>query len=73
MNEVLAERFTFALLILLVSVSLALRRQTRVQTASPAVPAIPVAAPRKAHVPTGLRERPEHRRGIAAPESEGNP
>jgi arabinofuranan 3-O-arabinosyltransferase len=72
-NEVVAERFTFALLILLVSVSLALRRQTHVQTASPAVPSVPVAAPRKPRVPTGLRERPEHRRGIAPQESEGNP
>jgi arabinofuranan 3-O-arabinosyltransferase len=74
MNDVLAERFTFALLLLLVCFSLALRRQPAVGVAAQRVQALDASAPRRTVlVPTrlSLRGRLERRRAITAGESDG--
>jgi arabinofuranan 3-O-arabinosyltransferase len=74
MNDVLAERFTFALVLLLVCFSLALRRQPAVGVAAHRVQALDVSA-RRRKVPVqtrlSLRGRLVRRRAISAGESDG--
>jgi arabinofuranan 3-O-arabinosyltransferase len=73
MNDVLAERFTFALLLLLVCFSLALRRRPAVVTA-PRAQARDVSATRRTALVgprLSLRGRLEHRRAVAAGDSHG--